>query len=78
LKKTLFSYLTCNQILAKSTVDHCHFGYNKSIANKNTAIDVYNFIICFWLENTESSPKQKINGTHGWMMGVTTFHNKIK
>jgi hypothetical protein len=47
LKKKLFSYLTCNQILAKSAVDHCHFGYNQKIANKNTAIDVYHFIFIF-------------------------------
>jgi len=51
--------------LAKSAVDHCHFGYNKKIANKNTAIDVYHLKFFFGLENIESSPKQKINGTHG-------------
>jgi hypothetical protein len=64
--------------LAKSAVDHCHFGYNKKIAYKNTAIDVYHlFIYLFGLENIESSPKQK-NQWESWIMGVITFHTKIK
>jgi hypothetical protein len=44
--------------LAKSAVDYCDFGYNKKIANKNAAIDVYYFSFFLGLENIEISPKK--------------------
>jgi hypothetical protein len=50
--------------LAKSAVDHCHFGYNKKIPTKTLPLMFISFFF-FGLENIESSPKQKINGTHG-------------
>ncbi len=79
MKKKLFSYLTYNQILAKYAMDHCHFGYNKKAANKNTVIDVYHFNFFFGLENIESSPKQK--KSMGFMDGGcchVSHKNKIK